>query len=100
MAPRRSLSHLLPAHPNTHTQQTHERVLSDRDVSARGVLLYLIVSKCVESFPVVVDLSCDVFVLQDDSGHPTLAPLFGKKEEGLGQSTQVSVLFSLQNVLQ
>lgn len=41
----------------------------------RGHCGYLIVRQCVETLPVVVDLSGDVFVLENDTSHATLTPL-------------------------
>lgn len=87
----RSLSHLLPAHQNIH--QINCKNLSQHSTLSCVylyvlcvhvpifVLVYLIVSQCVESFPVVVNLSCDIFILQNDSGHPTLTPFFRKRQQ-------------------
>lgn len=90
MAPGRSQSHLLPAHENT--PQKHSMYENDVAVDSGpclfGVLAYLIVSQCVESFPVIVDLSCDIFILQNDSGHPTLTPFFEKREQRFRRRTQ------------
>lgn len=45
----------------------------------RGHCSYLIVCQCVETFPVVVDLSGDVLVLENDTSHATLPPLCSEK---------------------
>lgn len=52
-------------------------------VHACFVSVYLIMSQCVESFPVIINLSCDVFILQNDSGHPTLTPFFKQMKQKL-----------------
>lgn len=41
----------------------------------RGHCGYLIVCQCVETLPVVVDLSGNVLVLENDPSHATLTPL-------------------------
>ncbi len=45
----------------------------------RGHCGYLIVRQCVETLPVAVDLSGDVFVLENDTSHATLTPLWAEK---------------------
>lgn len=42
---------------------------------------YLIVSQCVESFPVIVYLSGDILILKDDSSNPALPPLCHTEKE-------------------
>ncbi len=69
------------------------------------VLVYLIVSQCVESFPVIVDLSCDIFILQNDSGHSTLAPFFKNmgqrfRTKSTMQEVCAYVSFGFENILQ
>lgn len=45
-----------------------------------GVLAHLVVSQCVEPFPVIVDLSRDIFILKNNPGHPALPPFLRKKK--------------------
>lgn len=59
-------------------------------VAAFGARLYLIVSQSVESFPVIVDFRGDIFILQNDSGHPTLAPFFRKRNQTFTSSWPVT----------
>lgn len=61
----------------------------DSSLCLFGVLAYLVVSQRVESFPVVVDLSCDILILQNDSGHPTLTPFFKKNTAVWTEDTTV-----------
>lgn len=83
LAQGQSLSHLLPGQQK-YTQSVNLFSFSIRACfkarEACFVFVYLIVSQCVESFPVVVNLSCDILILQNDSGHPTLTPFFKQRK--------------------
>lgn len=99
LAPGQSLNHLLPAQQKqyTHTPPKYSVYYSCWVAGSWRlscfVLVYLIVSQRVESFPVVVNLSCDIFILQDDSGYPTLTPFFEKrKAELMAKSTNTNCM--------
>lgn len=58
-----------------HVDETANKQTNFQVISAANTRLYLVVCQRVESLPVALDLSCHVFVLQDDPCEPTLTPL-------------------------
>lgn len=81
LAQGQSPSHLWPGQQKPTACGSAWLVLIGMCVFQCFVSVDLVVSQRVEPFPVVVDLSGDVFVLQNDSGHPTLTPFFKQRKQ-------------------